>query len=100
MHCCNDPQHGGALSPALGIIKVDINHDTLHISQLVADCQHSHCEKQTRSDTAIPDIVQRQVKVSVVMPPTCTVEWLGRVKKTPGLAVNAFEWLAVHELFT
>jgi hypothetical protein len=52
---------------------------------------------------AIPDIVQRQIKVSVATPPACNVELLGLDKEDivhPSLAVNAFEPPAAHELFS
>ena len=68
MHC--------HMSPALCVVKIDANQDTLHILQFVAVCPHSHLEKQ--SDTAKPDIVRRKIKVSVVTPPTCIVQRLGR----------------------
>ena len=53
-------------APALCVIEKDVDHGTLYM-QFVAVCPHSHLEKQ--SETAIPNIVQRQVKVTVATPP-------------------------------
>jgi hypothetical protein len=91
--------HSGEHSPALCIIEEDINHGTLHVSQLVAVCLHSHLEEQ--SDPAVPDTVQSQIKFTVATPPTDIIERLRRDKEDmvhPCLLVNALELLAVHEL--
>ena len=64
----NKSVYNAQSAPALCVIEEDVDHGTLYISQFVAVCPHSHLEKQ--SETAIPNIVQSQVKVTVATPPT------------------------------
>ena len=66
-------------APALCVIEEDVDHGTLYISQFVAVCPHSHLEKQ--SETAIPNIVQSQVKVTVATPPAHIEERPGRLHR-------------------
>jgi hypothetical protein len=92
-------QHSGERSPALCTIEEDINHGTLHVSQVVAACSHSRLEEQ--SDPAVPDTVQSQIKFTLATPPADIIERLRRDKEDmihPCLLVNALEQLAVHEL--
>ena len=83
-------------APALCVIEEDVDHGTLYISQFVAVCPHSNLEKQ--SETAIPNIVQRQVKVTVATPPANIEERPGRDKEDtvhPSLLLNAPEMYPV-----
>ena len=95
----NKSVYNAQSAPALCVIEEDVDHGTLYISQFVAVCPHSHLEKQ--SETAIPNIVQSQVKVTVATPPTHIEERPGRDKEDTVhacLLVKALERLAVDEL--
>ncbi len=92
-------QHSGERSPALCIIEEGINHVTLHVSQLVAVCSHSHLEEQ--SDPAVLDTVQSQIEFTTPPANIIASERPRRDKEDmvhPCLLVNALERLAVHEL--
>jgi hypothetical protein len=93
--------YSNSRSPALCIIEEDFNNGILIILQLVAVCPHTYLENQ--GDTAVPDIIQRQIKVTVTTPPDSIVERPGQYEEDtahPNLAANASEWLTVHELFS
>ena len=91
-----------AQSPVLCIVVVDIDHGTLNIFQFCAVSPHRHLEQQNDTDT--PDIIQRQIKVTVAAPPSGIVEWPGRYEEDivhPSLAaVNGSERLTVHKLLS
>jgi hypothetical protein len=68
-----------------------------HSTLAMGCCLSSHLEEQ--SDTAVPDIVQSQIKFTMATPPTDIIQRLRRDKEDmvrPCLLVNALERLAVQ----